>query len=131
MFLGRRLGGLLYYFDRKHKAIAYANIKTALGAKLSPQELSSLVKEFYRSFGQNLIEIFLIPLVDKAYINKYITLEGKEHIFEGFKKGKGVILLSVHAGSWEFSNVICANLGFAFNLFVRGQRYPRLNRLLN
>ncbi len=122
---------LFYYFDRKHKAIAYANIKTAFCAKLSPQELSRLTKEFYKSFGQNLIEIFLIPLVDEAYINKYIILEGKEHIFEGFKKGKGVILLVVHAGSWEFSNVICANLGFVFNLFVRDQKYPRLNRLLN
>jgi len=131
MFLGARLGELFYYFDLKHKAIAYANLKTAFGAKLSPQELSRLTKEFYRSFGQNLIEILFIPLVDKTYIDKYITLEGQENIFEGFKKGKGVILLSVHAGSWEFSNIICANLGFAFNLFIRGQRYPRLNGLLN
>ena len=131
MLLGRRLGELFYYFNLKHKAIAYANIKTAFGAKLSPQELSNLTKEFYRSFGQNLIEILLIPLADKAYIDKYITLQGQENIFAGFKKGKGVILLTVHAGSWEFSNIICANLGFAFGLFIRDQRYPRLNGLLN
>jgi KDO2-lipid IV(A) lauroyltransferase len=131
MFLGARLGELFYYFDLKHKAIAYANIKTAFGAKLSPQKLSNLTKQFYRSFGQNLIEILLIPLADKAYIDKYITLQGKENISAGFKKGKGVIFLAVHAGSWEFSNIICANLGFAFNLFIRGQRYPRLNGLLN
>jgi mitochondrial fission protein ELM1 len=37
----------------------------------------------------------------------------------------------VHAGSWELSNVICANLGFPFSLFVRDQRYPRLNKFLN
>ncbi len=131
LFLGARLGELFYYFDLKHKSIAYTNIKTVFSAKLSPQELSSLTKEFYRSFGQSLIEILLIPLVDKAYFNKYITLEGQENISEGFKKGKGVILVTVHAGSWEFSNIICANLGFAFNLFIRNQRYPRLNRLLN
>ncbi len=131
MFLGRGLGELLYYFDFKHKAIAYANIKTAFAAKLSPQELRNLTKEFYRSFGQDLIELLFIPLADKAYFNKYITLQGQENISEGFKKGKGVILVTVHAGSWEFSNVICANLGFAFNLFIRNQRYPRLNRLLN
>jgi KDO2-lipid IV(A) lauroyltransferase len=147
LFLGARLGELFYYFDLKHKAIAYANIKTAfgtstslsangecnrtIGAKLSPQELSNLVKQFYRSFGQSLIEILFIPLVDKTYIDKYITMEGQQHIFEGFKKGKGVILVTVHAGSWEFSNIICANLGFAFNLFIRNQRYPRLNELLN
>jgi len=129
--LGARLGELFYYFDRKHKAIAYANIKAAFGAELSPQGLKNLTKDFYRSFGENIIEILLIPLVDEAYINKYIILEGRQHIFEGFKKGKGVILVTVHAGSWEFSNVICANLGFVFNLFIRGQRYPRLNGLLN
>lgn len=131
LFIGRRLGDLFYYFGPKHKSIAYANIKTAFAAKLSPEEINKLTKEFYRSFGQNIVEVLFIPLVDEAYINKYITLEGKEHIFEGFKKGKGVILLVVHAGSWEFSNVICANLGFDFNLFIRGQRYPRLNKLLN
>ena len=131
LFLGARLGELFYYFDFKHKAIAYANIKTAFGAKLSPQELSNLVKEFYKAFGQNLIEILFIPLVDKAYIKKYITLEGQQHIFEGFQKGKGVILLAVHEGSWELSNIICANLGFPFSLFIRQQRYPRLDKLLN
>ena len=131
MLIGRRFGELFYYFDLKHKAIAYANIKTAFGAKLSPQELSNLTKDFYRSFGQNIIEILFLPLADKAYMDKYITLQGQENICAGFKRGKGVILLTVHAGSWEFSNIICANLGFDFNLFTRDQRYPRLNGLLN
>lgn len=131
LLLGKGLGGLLYYFDVKHKSIAYSNIKTAFGAKLSPCETSNLTKEFYRTFGQNLIEIFLIPLLDKEYINKYISFDGLEHITEGFKKCKGIILLGVHEGSWELSSIICANLGFPFNLFIRGQRLPRLNRLLN
>jgi mitochondrial fission protein ELM1 len=36
----------------------------------------------------------------------------------------------VHAGSWELSNLICASLDFPFNLFVRVQKFPRLNGLL-
>jgi lauroyl/myristoyl acyltransferase len=131
LFLGRRLGELCYYFDTKHQAIAYANIKTVFADKLSPFQISRLTKEFYRSFGQNVVEVLLIPLVDKAYLNKYITLEGKQYIYEGFKKGKGVILLGIHEGSWELSNLICANLGFAFSLFIRPQRYPRLDKILN
>lgn len=131
LFLGRRLGDLLYYFDIKHKAVAYVNIKTALGSNLSPSKLSCLTKQFYHIFGQNLIEIFFIPLIDKRYLNKYISIEGLDYIHEGFKRGKGVILLGVHAGSWELSNIICANLGFPFSLFVREQRYPRLDKLLS
>ncbi len=131
LFLGRRLGDLFYYFDPKHKAIAYSNIKTAFGRQLSPSELSQLTKKFYRNFGQNLIEIFLIPLVNKEYLNKYISFEGLDYINEGFKRSKGVIFLAVHEGSWELSNIISANLGFPFHLFIREQRYPRLNSLLN
>jgi len=131
LFLGRRLGELLYYFDLRHKSLAYANIKAALGSKLSPYQLAGLTKDFYRDFGQNLIEIFFIPLVNKQYLNKYAIFEGLEHIEDGFKKGKGVILLGVHEGSWEVSNMFCANLGFPFMVFVRDQIYPRLNQLLN
>ena len=131
LFLGRRIGELFYYFDLKHKTIVYSNLKTAFGARLSPAQISNLAKEFYRAYGQNLIEIFFIPLVDKAYLDKYISIEGLNFITEGFNRGNGLILLVIHAGSWELSNIICANLGFPFHLFIRNQRYPQLNQLLN
>jgi len=131
LFLGARLGELIYYLDLKHKAIAYSNIKAAFGVKFPPSKICQLTREFYRTHGQNLIEIFLIPLINKEYVDKYISIEGLDYINEGFKKGKGVIFAVVHEGSWEISNIISANLGFPFSTFVRGQRYPRLDRLLN
>jgi KDO2-lipid IV(A) lauroyltransferase len=131
LFLGARLGELIYYFDKKHKSIAYANIKTAFKGKLSPAEINRLTKEFYRAFGENLIEIFFIPLVNQEYFKKYIKIEGLNNIEEGFRKGKGVILLAMHEGSWELSNILCANQGFPFTMFIRDQKYPRLNNLLN
>ncbi|MFA5145398.1 MAG: ELM1/GtrOC1 family putative glycosyltransferase [Candidatus Omnitrophota bacterium] len=131
LFLGRRLGGLFYRLNAKQRRVAYSNIKTAFGSKLSPRQISGLTREFYRAFGQSFIEIFFIPVVDRAYMDKYIHFEGLEHVGEAFKKGKGVIFLGMHSGSWELSNIICANSGFPFNLFVRDLRHPRLNKLLN
>ncbi|MCX5702160.1 MAG: lysophospholipid acyltransferase family protein, partial [Candidatus Omnitrophica bacterium] len=119
LFLGRCLGELTYYFDLKHKSVSYSNIKTAFASKLSPSGLSKLTKDFFRAFGENFIEAFFIPFINKEYINKYISIEGLDHIKEAFKKGKGVIFLGVHAGSWELSNIICAQLGFPFSLFIR------------
>jgi lauroyl/myristoyl acyltransferase/mitochondrial fission protein ELM1 len=132
LLLGKRLGDLLYYFDVKHKAIAYSNIKTALGDKLPPSKLSQVTRKFYQAFGQTLMEVFIFPLVDKRYLDKYITFEGLDNITSGFKKGKGVILAVLHEGSWEMSNIISANLGYPFNILIRDQpRFQRLNRLLN
>jgi KDO2-lipid IV(A) lauroyltransferase len=130
-FFGRRLGDAMYYFDFKHKAIAYSNIKRVFGAKLSPSSLSRLTREFYQSFGQSVIEVFLIPVINRNYIDKYITIEGKEKVFDALKKGRGAILATVHAGSWELANIISANLGFPFYMFIREQGMPRLNQLLN
>jgi KDO2-lipid IV(A) lauroyltransferase len=131
LFLGRRIGDLLYGFDLKHRSLAYRNIKTAFGDRLTLVQIRRLTREFYQSFWQNFIEIFFIPFVDKAYIKKYVSCEGLEFIDEAFAAGKGVVFLGVHAGSWELSNAICASLGFDFNLLVRDQRHPRLNGLLN
>jgi len=75
--------------------------------------------------------MLLIPRINKEYIDKYVDIEGFGNITQGFKKGKGVIFLSVHSGSWELSNTICANIGFPFVLFVRQQRLPRLQKLLD
>lgn len=132
LFLGRRIGDLLYYCDLKHKTIAYVNIKSALGKELSPSQIKDITREFYRGFVQNLFEIFYIPLVDKRYFKKYVNLEGVDNIAKGFKRGKGVIFSAMHEGSWEISNIISSNIGFSFNMFVRDQkRYRRVENLLN
>jgi KDO2-lipid IV(A) lauroyltransferase len=131
LFFGRCLGACMYLADYKHRRQAYVNVRTAFAASRTPQEARRLVRDFYFHFGQSLIEIFLIPSIDQRYIDTYITIEGRSHINAAFKKGKGVLLVGVHEGSWEISNVICANLGFAFHLFVRDQRHPRMDALLN
>jgi len=129
--IGRLLGDLFYVFDLKHRAIAYANIKTALGGRLTPSQIRKANRRFFQSFGQNIIEIFFIPLIDSNYIKRFVTIQGREHIDRAFERGKGVIFLAVHAGSWELSNIISANLGFLFSMFVREQKLPHLEKLLN
>ncbi|MBU1906160.1 MAG: mitochondrial fission ELM1 family protein [Candidatus Omnitrophica bacterium] len=130
-FLGARMGDIFYYADFKHRAIAYSNIKVALGNKLAPAQLRKITRNFYRVFGQNLIDILLIPKFNQEFLDEYINIEGLDNVFHAFKKGRGVIIASVHAGSWELSNIISANLGFPFSVLVRELRLPRLNKLLN
>ncbi|MDD5566111.1 MAG: ELM1/GtrOC1 family putative glycosyltransferase, partial [Candidatus Omnitrophica bacterium] len=131
VYAGQLLGSLLCALDSKHRSLAYANIKRAMPAGTEPAEIRRVTKAFYQKLGQNLIDIFFIPLINQDYIQKYVTLEGLSHVHDAFAKGKGVILLTVHAGSWELANAISLNVGLAVVVFVRGQRYPRLSRVLN
>ncbi|MFH0827589.1 MAG: ELM1/GtrOC1 family putative glycosyltransferase [Candidatus Omnitrophota bacterium] len=130
-YIGRALGDIFYLFALKRRATVYANIKTALGEKLSPAELRGATRGFFRAFSQNIIEIFYTPKFDKKYLARYVAFEGYHNIEESFSKGKGVIFAAVHAGGWEMSNIICANLGFSFSMFVREQNFPRAGKVLN
>ncbi|MDD5120248.1 MAG: ELM1/GtrOC1 family putative glycosyltransferase [Candidatus Omnitrophica bacterium] len=131
LFFGRRLGELIYLFDKKHRLIAYANIRHAFKKELNYRKCKEITRLAYRAFGQNLIEISFVGRINKQYLKKYIDIKNKESIDAAFKRGKGVIFLAVHEGNWELSNIICANLGFPFTLFVRDQAFVKLNALLN
>jgi KDO2-lipid IV(A) lauroyltransferase len=131
LFLGRRLGDVIYFFDARHRAVAYANIRKAALSGSDFLSASRITRRAYQAFGQNLIEISFIPRINKKYLEKYIHIENRHYIADAFKRGKGVIFLAAHEGNWELSNIICANLGFNFILFVRDQGFPRLNALLN
>jgi KDO2-lipid IV(A) lauroyltransferase len=131
LFLGRRVGDLTYLLDRKHRAVAYVNIKKTVADSLDAASAAKIARKTYQAFGQNLFEISFIPRINKQYLEKYIHIENKHYAQEAFARGKGVIFLIVHEGNWELSNIICANLGVPFILFVRDQGFPRLNALLN
>ena len=122
---------MIYLFDRRHRAIAYANIKKTVSDNLDCASSARITRKTYQSFGQNLVEITFIPHINKQYLQKYIHIENQDYANQAFNRGKGVIFLIVHEGNWELSNIICANLGIPFVLFVRDQGFPRLNALLN
>jgi KDO2-lipid IV(A) lauroyltransferase len=111
--------------------VARANIKKTVSDDLDYASSSRIARKSYQAFAQNLVEISFIPRVNKQYLQKYIHIENKDYAQEAFNRGKGVIFLIVHEGNWELSNIICANLGIPFVLFVRDQGFTRLNALLN
>lgn len=133
LFIGRRIGILMYWLDTRHRAIAYANIRFALAGGYPSCRIKKITKEFYRGFGQSIFEIFIIPRVNRRFVERYITIEGYEYVERAFKSGRGVIFAGIHEGSWELYNVICKSvMSSGFSLFVRQQdKFPRLNRLLN
>ncbi len=131
LFMARRLGDLIYFFDSKHRSVAQNNILRSVAGQGGCRKAALLTRRAYQAFAQNIVEVSFIPRIDKKYLEKYIQIENRQFIEQAFKRGKGVIFLAVHEGSWELSNIISANLGIPFLLFVRDQGFKRLNALLN
>ena len=85
--IGRGLGRLGPYLNVKRYRIAYANLKFAFGEKYPPRQLKRILKQSYLNIGQGVIEILLLPKINKAYAEKNFTYEGFENVESALKKG--------------------------------------------
>lgn len=132
LWLGRMIGIFVYYFDTKHKSLAYANLKIAFAKTKTPREIVKITKMLFQNYGQNLIELLRLPLMTPARFDKYIRIEGKEHLNEALKKGKGVIMLAMHYGSWEMASLASGMMGVPYSVVVKPQKkFEKLDELLN
>lgn len=129
---GRAIGVIRYYTDIRYKSIVYSNLKIAFASTKTPNELKEITKSLFKNFGQNIIEIFLMPLINSKNFDQFIKIEGKEHVREALKQGKGVILLAMHFGSWEMASLACFMLDTPYHVIVKPQKkFSKLAELLN
>ncbi len=130
--IGKFIGILAYFFDTRHRALAYSNLQVAFSHEKSPDEIKKITRNIFTNYGQNIIELLRLPLLTKTKFNDIVTVEGKDNLDKSLEQGKGVILLAMHFGSWEIASVTCAMLGYPYKVLVNPQtKHSRLDELLN
>jgi lauroyl/myristoyl acyltransferase len=130
--MGKVVGALGYYFDFKHTAVAYRNLRIALAGKYSIPQLKLILKKNYQNFGMNMAEALKVPKADKSYIDRYIRFKGKENLDSALRSKRGAIILGAHFGSWEICFAVAGILGYPLHILVEEQiKNPMLDRLLN
>lgn len=98
--VGAFSGKILYFFDRKHKNVAYENLKLSFPEK-SEEELLGIVKRLYDNIGRGFTEFLYLPQLPLEKLKKLIKTEGEENLKSALAKNKGVIVIVSHFGNWE------------------------------
>lgn len=131
LFIGRCFGRSAMFFNKKRMRIAYANLKSVFAARFSPSQLRKILMGTYANIGQGIVELFLLPKLDKKYVDHYLKFENFHYVKDILKQGKGVIFLTAHFGNWEMANAALPLKGFTYKAIARKQNPYLLNKLLN
>jgi KDO2-lipid IV(A) lauroyltransferase len=123
LFIGRRTGDIVRLMNAKIARKVSMNLRLAYGQKKSTAELQRLERMFFRSYGQNIIELARLPLVARVGYERFVKVEGKEHLDAAMKRGKGAILLSMHSGNWELSSLVASMLEYPYSLVANDLRH--------
>ena len=129
---GSAVGELIYHCLPGRRTVALANLRAAFGDSYTPREYLQILKAQFQHLGMTLIEVAMIPRIDRAYVDRWITIApgSRERLERELAKGRGVVFLTGHFGNWELIPITGALHGFPTMILAREQGWPRLNRLL-
>jgi KDO2-lipid IV(A) lauroyltransferase len=129
--IGRRLGSLIRFVDRKHARIAVKNLEKSRGV-CRPDEIPGFIDRVYGHIGLGIVEMLMIPrLMKRHQISRYARLERFDVIDHLFQAGRGVIVTVGHLGNWELIGLAVTLAGYRLNSLARPIDNPWADRYLN
>ena len=103
--IGVRIAGLLgicaYLVLPKYRNIAIANLESAFYREKSPREIRRIAREVFANLARSACEVINFPKINEKNIDRFVRIEGIEHVDRSFEAGKGTIILASHFGNWE------------------------------
>lgn len=94
------LAKVAFYLFRGFRIRSVANIRIALGDRLSDREIGDVTRRSLRNFFRACVEIGAAVVSSDAKLRADIPIVGRKHLDAGLAKGKGVLLLSAHLGNF-------------------------------
>ncbi len=125
------IGWLAYRLDRRHRAVALANLQMAFGERLTDDQRERIVRHVYRHFASVIVDMaFIVRKLHERNWRRYITLRGQEEVVRLLLSDRPVILQSGHFGNWEIAGYVFGLFGFRPYSVARTLDNPYLERLL-
>ena len=126
LFIGRRLGDLMYAASSGHREVARINLELCF-PELDEAARHDLVRETFRSVGITLMETAFAWWGSDARLDRISRVEGMEHMNRALEQGKGVFLLGGHYTTLEMSGrLMCLFLEHVHPMYK-----PASNKLFN
>jgi KDO2-lipid IV(A) lauroyltransferase len=129
--MGAALGQVTFSVLRLRRRVTLENLGRAFPEIHRRRELARIGARCYRNLGRGLVEFCYFPRLDRKQLAKMLRIEGLEHLRQALKRGRGAIVLSGHFGAWELLGPAFALNGFSVDLFVRSQKNPLFDELMN
>jgi KDO2-lipid IV(A) lauroyltransferase len=132
-FFGRRLGGLAYCLDARHRRVAVNNLTLCFGREKSPAEIRAIARENFRRIGENFASAIKTSSMNPNHLGDHMQIIGLNKIPPGSETEKltSRVFAIGHFGNFElFAHAYTAAPGYRCATTYRALRGAGLNRVL-
>ncbi|MCB9799213.1 MAG: lysophospholipid acyltransferase family protein [Candidatus Omnitrophica bacterium] len=125
----RRIADVCFFCLRGRRAVTFDNIERAYPEALSKKEKKRLVRKSFQNVALSLWELLTVEKTKKQVAEAF-NLEGNEHLEKAFARGKGVVLIIAHFGSWEYLAFLPFLTKREWSVVVKAIKNPYINRVV-
>ena len=122
-WIARKIGDLLFFCLGKRRKTAFDSVKIAFGDSLTQEKKTEIVKAAFRHLATTLMEFFRTQSMLKD-AGRCFEVEGTEHLDRALARGKGVVLVTSHLGSWEYLGFLPQLRGYPCSVIGRPMKNP-------
>lgn len=129
--LGGYLGSSAFYCYSSRRRIALENLRLAFPGK-TEQECRAIARGAFRNYGITLVELLWFPNLTGSRICELVHIQNPEVMTAGYKRGKGLVMLSGHFGNWELIALACGYLSnLPITIIVQTQSNNLVDDVIN
>ncbi len=127
--VGDIVAGASYRLARRQRETGLYNLRMAL-PDLSDDERGRIIRQVFRNLGRLLVEFSHFPKLNRDNIPEIVEYEGFDNYLEGHRRGRGILYLTAHVGSWELCSFAHSIYGYPLKFLTRPIDNPLIDRLI-
>lgn len=127
--LGYLIGAVVFFFDRKRRIVAFANLKAAFGSLYNEEERVKIAKKSYQIFATTMLELLWSPRLTPELMDEIADIEVADLRSSPQLEGVPVIYCCAHAANFEWTGQIAARHTKKFPVIAQKFKNPFLEKL--
>lgn len=125
------IGTLAYFFDKKHRKIAFTNLDLCFGDTKTQIQKEQIVKQMYKNlafFGYDFIQN---QGTSKEKILQKVTIKNEEILQNALKSERPLVFQGAHYGTWELIPLTMSTKAGAISVIGRPLDSKIMNKILS
>lgn len=110
------------------RAEACRRIKEVFGDSADVEKISWIS---WRNFIFSCVDMMRIPAMTGPWVRSVVKDENMEPMLNEIKNGRGVIIATIHMGSWEMAGMACMIYGIPMFSLAAKQKNPYVDEYMN
>jgi KDO2-lipid IV(A) lauroyltransferase len=122
---------LAFYLVRKERMKTIRTLTLVYEKEKTPKEIRKIACRVFVNQALNFADyLHSIHWKSRERFTKMVDISGEEHLKAAYDKGRGVVCLTLHTGSWELAAIMPPVMGYETSAVSKAMSNPKIDKLI-